>query len=402
MPDVVIVATARSPIGRAHKGSLVGTRADNLAATTAQAALAKVPDLDPAALEDLYLGASQHAGEQSQNLGRRVSVLLGRDELPAATVNRACASSIQTTRMAFHAIRAGEGDAFLSVGVECVSRYPQPPTDTDNPLFAAAQERTGERAQGTSSEWTDPRDTGTLPDYYIPMGQTAENVADLCDVSREDQDAFALRSQQRYAAALAAGFYERQITPVQLPDGSWLSRDESPRATTTAEGLAALAPVFRPDGTVTAGNSCPLNDGAAALVVVRDELAAELDVPVKARILGTAVSGLSPEIMGLGPVAATQRVLSRCGLGLGDVDLLEINEAFAAQVVASSRALDLDEDKLNVNGGAIALGHPFGMTGARLIGTAMQALAERDEELALVTLCVGMGQGMALVLQRVA
>ena len=402
MPDAVIVAAARSPIGRAYKGALTETRADDLAATIARAALDKVPGLDPGALEDLYLGAAHHTGEQSQGLGRRVAVLLGRDDVPAATVNRACASSIQTTRMAFHGIRAGEGDAFLSVGVECVSRLPGVSKDTDNPAFAEASERTNDRVRGDATRWVDPRDAGGLPDYYIPMGQTAENVADLCGVSRADQDAFALRSQQRYATALAAGFHSTQITPVVLPDGSVMTHDESPRPTTSAEGLAALAPVFRPGGSVTAGNSCPLNDGAAALVVVRDELAADLDVPVKARIVGTAVSGLSPEIMGLGPVDATRRVLARCQLSLDDIDIVEINEAFAAQVVASTRALGLDEDKLNVNGGAIALGHPFGMTGARLIGSAMQTLADRDQELALVSLCVGMGQGMALVLQRIA
>jgi acetyl-CoA C-acetyltransferase len=329
-------------------------------------------------------------------------VLMGRDDLPATTVNRACASSIQTTRMAFHAIRSGEGEAFLSIGAESVSRYRAAPEGTEHPAFGEAQVRTARRAEGAGGVWQDPRADDELPDYYIPMGQTAENVAEICGITRQDQDEFALSSQAKYAAAAEAGFHARAITAVQLPDGSWADCDDSPRPGTTLERLAELPPVFRPDGSVTAGNSCPLNDGAAALVVVSDQIAATVDVPVKARIVGTAVSALSPEVMGLGPVDATRRVLVRCGLSVDDIDLFEINEAFAAQVLASARALSLDPDKLNVNGGAIAMGHPFGMTGARLIGSAMQTLHERDQELALVTLCVGMGQGMALVLQRVS
>jgi acetyl-CoA C-acetyltransferase len=401
MPDAIVVAAARTPVGRAHKGSLVDVRADDLAVTAVRGALAKVPDLAPELIEDLYLGASSHTGEQSQNLGRRVSVLLGRDDLPAVTVNRACASSIQTTRMAFHAIRAGEGEAFLSVGAESVSRYRPAPTDTDHPDFAAAGRRTARRAEGGRGKWRDPRETGEVPDYYIPMGQTAENVVERCGVSRADQDAWALRSQQRYAVADEAGFHAGLIAPVDLADGTRVDRDDSPRPGTTLDGLAQLRPVFRPDGTVTAGNSCPLNDGAAALVVVSDALAATLNAPVKARVVGTAVSGLSPEIMGLGPVEATERVLARCGLTTSDLDVIEINEAFACQVIASHRALGLPEDRINIKGGAIALGHPFGMTGARLIGQAMQILHDTDGELALATLCVGMGQGMAIVLQRV-
>ncbi|MET0734554.1 MAG: acetyl-CoA C-acetyltransferase [Microbacterium sp.] len=401
MQDAIIVAAARSPIGRARKGSLVDVRADDLAATVTRAALDRVPELDPSTIEDLYLGASQHAGEQSQNLGRRVAVLIGRDDLPAVSVNRACASSLQTTRMAFHAIRSGEGKAFLSVGAEAVSRYPTPPGDTDNPRFRDAQARTAARAAGIQPPWEDPRERGELPDYYIPMGQTAENVADLFGISRADQDAFALRSQQRFRDAAERGFHARQIIPIDLPDGRVFDTDESPRPDTTAEGLASLSPVFRAHGTVTAGNSCPLNDGAAALVVVSGDLAAGIPSPFKVRVVASAATGLSPEIMGLGPVEATRRVLDRAGLTLDDIDLIEMNEAFASQVLASARELGIDEDRLNVNGGAIAVGHPFGMTGARLIGAAAQALQERDEELALVTLCVGMGQGMALVLQRV-
>ena len=402
MTDAVIVSAARSPIGRAHKGRLATVRADDLATTVAQASLSKVPDLDPLLVEDLYLGTWNHTGEQSQGLGRRVAVRLGRDDLPAATVNRACASSVQTTRMAFHAIRSGEGEAFLSVGVESVSRYPSPTPDTDNVAFTSAQERTERRSRGGHPPWVDPRESGDLPDFYIAMGQTAENVADLHQVSRQDQDAWAFRSQQRAACAEAQGFFDRQIVPIPLPDGSLFAKDESPRPQSTPQGLAELQPVFRPDGSVTAGNSCPLNDGAAALVVTSDRVAATLDVPGKVRILATAASALSPELMGLGPVESTRRALDRARLTIDDIDIIELNEAFASQVLASVRELGADESKVNVNGGAIALGHPFGMTGARLIGTAAQALAERDQQLALVTLCVGMGQGMAVILERIS
>lgn len=401
MNDAIIVAAARSPIARAYKGSLVDVRADDLAAHIASAAMDKVPDLDPSLVEDLYLGAAFHTGEQHQNLGRRVAVLMGRDDLASATVNRACASSLQSTRMAFHAIRSGEGLAFLSVGVECVSRFPQATSLTDNPRFAAAAERTRVRAQQDHSPWVDPRSFGALPDFYIPMGQTAENVADMYGISRADQDAWALRSQQNYSRAAERGYHARQITPVERPDGTVFSLDESPRPQTTAAALASLAPVFRDAGSVTAGNSCPLNDGAAALVVVSSSVAKDIQSPAKVRIRSSAVSGLSPEIMGLGPVEASRRALSRAGVTVADIDIVELNEAFAAQVVASIRELRIDPDRVNVNGGALALGHPFGMTGARLLGNAAQILADRDEQLALVTLCVGMGQGMAIVLERV-
>lgn len=400
MTDAVIVAAARSPIGRARKGRLGQVRPDDLAATVVRAMLDSIAGLPLAEVDDLFLGASQHTGEQSQNLGRRVAVLLGADSLPATTVNRACASSLQTTQMAFHAIRAGEGDAFLSVGVESVSRYRTPPPDTDNPVFAAAQQRTRRRAEAEQPPWSDPRQLGDFPDYYVPMGQTAENVAEMCGVTRAEQDAFALGSQRKYAAAMQRGVFARQIVPITLPDGSTVAEDESPRPGTTMAALAALEPVFRPGGTVTAGNSCPLNDGAAALLVVRDEIARELQAPITARIVATGVSAMSPEIMGLGPIEASERALKRCGMTIGDVDLVEVNEAFAAQVVPVVRALGADEDRVNVHGGAIALGHPFGMTGARLIGGAIHALAERDGERALVTLCVGMGQGMAVILER--
>ncbi|WP_214366931.1 acetyl-CoA C-acetyltransferase [Pseudonocardia sp. H11422] len=402
MVEAVIVAATRSAVGRAHKGALAAMRADDLAATVAHAALDQVPALGAEALDDLYLGVSNQTGEQAQNLGRRVAVLLGADTLPAATVSRACSSSVQTARMAFHAIKAGEGDAFLSVGVECVSRYTQMPTPaTDNPLFAVARERSAVRAAGGGDEaWIDPRRAGGLPDFYLAMGQSAENVAALCGVSRREQDEFALGSQDRYAAALAAGVPDREITPVTLPDGTVFAADESPRPATTAEGLAGLAPVFRPNGTVTAGNCCPLNDGAAAVVITSDVRAAELGLRPRARIVATGVSGLSPEIMGLGPVEASRRALARAGMSISDVDLVEINEAFAAQVIPCYRELGVDPERLNVHGGAIALGHPFGMTGARIMTTLLTALEERDAEVGLVTMCVGSGQGMALVLER--
>ena len=398
MADAVVVAAARTPIGRAHKGRLAQVRSDDLAVVAARAALAQAPDLP--GLDDLYLGASQHTGEQAQNLARRVAVLLGMDDLPGATVNRGCASSIQTTRMAFHAIRAGEGRAFLSVGVESVSRYRAATPDTDHPAFAEAGHRTRARATGTLEDWSDPRVSGELPDYYIPMGQTAENVATLRGISREAQDELAYLSQQRYAKALADGFFARQITPVELPGGSVVDEDESPRPGTTIEKLAELPPVFRPNGTVTAGNSCPLNDGAAAVLVVEQSLSRTVDGH-KARIVSTGVSALSPEVMGLGPVEASRSALWRADMTIDDIDLVEMNEAFAAQLLPSCRDLQIDLDRLNVNGGAIAMGHPFGMTGARLIGSAVQAMGERDLETALVTLCVGMGQGMAIVLERV-
>ncbi|MHA6794497.1 acetyl-CoA C-acetyltransferase [Pseudonocardia bannensis] len=401
MVEAVIVAATRTAVGRARKGALAAMRADDLAATVARAALDQARGLDADELDDLYLGVSNQTGEQAQNLGRRVAVLLGADTLPAATVSRACSSSVQTARMAFHAIKAGEGDAFLSVGVECVSRYTQMPTPaTDNPLFAAARERSAVRAAGGDGAWTDPRRTGGLPDFYLAMGQTAENVAALCGVSRREQDEFALRSQERYAAALAAGVPDREITPVTLPDGTVFAADESPRPATTAEGLAALAPVFRPNGTVTAGNCCPLNDGAAAVVITSDVRAAELGLAPRARIVATGVSGLSPEIMGLGPVEASRRALARARMSISDVDLVEINEAFAAQVIPCQRELGVDPERLNVHGGAIALGHPFGMTGARIMTTLLTALETRDAQVGLVTMCVGSGQGMALVLER--
>lgn len=405
MPEAVIVSTARSPIGRAHKGSLRNVRPDDLAAQMVQAALAKIPEVDAADIEDLMLGCAQPGGESGHNLARAVAVLTGMDTVPGTTVNRYCSSSLQTTRMAMHAIRAGEGDVFISAGVETVSRYFKGVTDglpdTENPLFAAAQQRTEDR--GTApSPWTDPREVGELPNLYISMGQTAENVAEIMGVSREDQDAWGVRSHQRAERAADAGFWERDITPLALADGTVVATDDGPRRGATLEAVAALQPVFRPGGTVTPGNCCPLNDGAAALVVMSDVKAAEFGIAPLARIVSSGVSGLSPEIMGLGPVEASRQALSRAGMTMNDIDLVEINEAFAAQVLASARELGIDEDRLNVNGGAIALGHPFGMTGARITSTLLNALKDSDGQLGLVTMCVGGGQGMAMVLERLS
>ncbi|MEV6362616.1 acetyl-CoA C-acetyltransferase [Nocardia asteroides] len=407
MTEAVIVATARSPIGRAGKGSLISLRPDDLAAQVIAAALAQVPGLDPNTVDDLYLGAWEHTGEQAENIARRVAVQLGLDAVPAVTVNRACASSVQTTRMAVNAIKAGDGEVFISGGVECVSRYPQQngvgagDLAFQNALFADAQARTARLAE-TNETWTDPRADGALPDVYITMGQTAENVATHRGISRAEQDEFAARSQQLAEKAIADGFFAREITPVTLPDGTVVATDDGPRAGTTVEGLSGLRTVFRADGTVTAGNACPLNDGAAALVVMSDTKARELGLIPLARVVSTAVSGLSPEIMGLGPVEASRRALAKAGLSIGDIDLAEINEAFAAQVIPSYRDLGIDLDKLNVNGGGIALGHPFGATGARITTTLLHSLAERDLQFGLETMCIGGGQGMAIIFERLS
>ncbi|WOF22849.1 acetyl-CoA C-acetyltransferase [Microbacterium betulae] len=405
MPEAVIVAAARSPIGRAGKGSLRDVRPDDLAVQILEAALAQVPQLDPRDIEDLFLGCGSPAGSSGYNLARVVAVLAGLDRLPGTTVNRYCASSVQTTRMALHAIRAGEGDVFVSAGVETVSQYAAGRSDggpgTKNPRFERAETRSGEVAAGRRP-WTDPRHDGELPDVYLQMGQTAENVARLTGVSREEQDAFAVRSQNRAEAAVADGFWSREITPVTLPDGTVVSRDDGPRAGVTLERVAALEPVFRPDGTVTAANCCGVNDGAAALVVMSDVKARRLGITPLARVVSTGVSALSPETMGLGPVEASRRALALAGLTIDDIDLVEINEAFAAQVIPSARELGIDEDRLNVHGGAIAVGHPFGMTGARITTTLLNSLRHDDGQFGLETMCVAGGQGMALVLERLS
>ncbi|MFD7003672.1 acetyl-CoA C-acetyltransferase [Streptomyces mirabilis] len=405
MSEAVIVAMARSPIGRARKGSLVDMRADDLVAQMVKAALEKVPSLDPAEIEDLILGCGMPGGEQGFNMARNVAVQLGYDSLPGTTITRYCSSSLQTTRMAFHAIKAGEGDVFISAGVEAVSRFTKGNSDTlpdtHNPVFAAAEARTQDFVGG-GHKWSDPRLSGALPDAYIAMGQTAENVAQISGVSREEQDRWAVRSQNRAEAAIKAGFFEREIAPVTLPNGSVVSKDDSPRAGTTYEAVSGLNPVFRPDGTVTAGNACPLNDGAAALVIMSEVKAKNLGLKPLARIVATGVSALSPEIMGLGPVGATRNALINAGMSVADIDLFEINEAFASQVLASARELEIDEDRLNVSGGAIALGHPFGMTGARITATLINNLQTSGKGLGLETMCVGGGQGMAMILERIS
>ena len=405
MPEAVIVATARSPIGRAAKGTMTGFRPDDLAATIVQAALDKVPQLDPSTLDDLMLGCGLPGGEQGFNMARVVAVMLGHDELPGTTVTRYCASSLQTIRMAFHAIKAGEGHAFVAAGVETVSRYAKGNSDawpdTRNPVFAAAEERSVKAAQG-GVEWHDPRADGEVPDIYVAMGQTAENLAQAKGITREQMDEFGVRSQNLAEKAIADGFWEREITPVTAPDGTVINKDDGPRPGVTMAGVAGLKPVFRPDGRVTAGNCCPLNDGAAAVVVMSDARARELGITPLARIVATGVSALSPEIMGLGPVGASNQALARAGMSIGDIDLVEINEAFAAQVIPSYQDLGIDLDRLNVNGGAIAVGHPFSMTGARIATTLVNSLQWHDKTLGLETMCVGGGQGMAMILERVS
>ena len=406
MPEAVVVATARSPIGRAFKGSLTSIRPDDLAAQMITAALDKVPQLNPEDIDDLLLGCGLPGGEQGFNMARVVAVLLGHDQLPGTTVTRYCSSSLQTTRMAFHAIKAGEADVLISAGVECVSRFVKGSSDswpdTHNAAFADAEGRTQRATEGGAGTWHDPRADGNIPDVYIAMGETAENVAGLRGITRAEQDEFGVRSQNLAEKAIANGFWPREITPATLPDGSTVSADDGPRPGTTLEKLAALKPSFRPDGTVTAGNCCALNDGAAAVIIMSDTKAAELGITPLGRIVSTAVSALSPEIMGLGPVAASRRALSLAGMAISDIDLVEINEAFAAQVIPSYRELGIDLDKLNVNGGAIAVGHPFGMTGARITTTLLNSLQFHDKTVGLETMCVGGGQGMAMVIERLS
>jgi acetyl-CoA C-acetyltransferase len=385
MTDAVIVAYGRSPVGRARKGSLVDVRPDDLAAHVVTKVLEKVPELEPSQIEDLICGCGLPGGEQGHNIGRVVSIL-ARLDVPGVTVNRYCSSSLMTTRMAAHAIEAGEGDVFLSVGVECVSRYgsgyPDPP-DTYNQRLMP----------GNAEEY---------PDIYIAMGQTAENVAVREKIGREEMDKFALQSQQRAVRSQDDGFFEREIIPVPLPNGQTFTKDDGPRRSTSLEALAALEPAFRPGGTVTAGNSCPLNDGAAAVVVMSDRKAKELGLKPIARIVSTGLSSLEPEFMGLGPIDASKQALKRAKMTINDIDIVEINEAFAAQVIPSARGIGVDpfSDKLNPHGGAIALGHPFGMTGARILSTLLNGLKTENKTYGLETMCVGGGQGMAMIVER--
>jgi len=400
MSEAVIVATARSPIGRANKGTLTSIRPDDMAAQIVRALLAKVPSVKASDVEDLIMGIGQPAGEGGFNVGRMVAILAGLGDVPGVTVNRYCSSSLQTIRMAAHAIKAGEGDCFISAGVETVSRYFAGASDTaPNPIFDGPGVRTKLRAEGAQPSWT-PQEG--LPDAYIAMGQTAENVREFEGVSRADMDEFAKRSQDLASANVANGWFEEEISPITLVDGTVVSKDDCPRAGTTLEGLAALKPAFRPDGQITAGNACPLNDGAAGVLVMSADKAKSLGLTPLARIVASGVSALNPEIMGLGPVDAVRQTLKRAGMTIADIDLVEINEAFAAQVLPSARHLDIPFDKLNVNGGAIALGHPFGMTGARIMTTLIHGLQRADKTFGLETMCVGGGQGMAMIVERLS
>jgi acetyl-CoA C-acetyltransferase len=399
MPHAVIVAAGRTPIGRANKGSLVDCRPDDLTALVVKAVLAQVPQLDPTTVEDLIVGCGQPAGESGYNIARVAGLLAGLPDVPGVTVNRYCSSSLQTIRMAAHAIRAGEGDVFIAAGVETVSRYRFGASDTGphNESFADAEARTAARAPAVTDPWTPP---AGLPDVYIAMGQTAENVAEFEKVTRQEMDEFALLSQTRAVESQANGFFEREIVPVTTPDGTVVTKDDGPRPNTTLEGLALLKPVFREGGTVTAGNACPLNDGAAAVIVMSETRAAELGITPLARIVASGVSALNPEIMGLGPVDACRQTLARAGMRIDDIDLVEINEAFAAQVIPSAKHLGISWDKLNVRGGAIALGHPFGQTGARIMTTLLNALEDTGKTFGLESMCVGGGQGMAMIVER--
>jgi acetyl-CoA C-acetyltransferase len=402
MPEAVIVATARSPIGRAFKGSLTGIRADDLAAQMVKALMAKVPQLPAGDVEDLMMGCGQPAGEQGHNVARVVALLAGIEQVPGVTVNRYCSSSLQTIRMAAHAIKAGEGDVFIAAGLECVSRYGAGASDTPNslnPLFDDARARSADRSLGGHDPWAPPQG---LPDIYIAMGQTAENVREVEGVTRAEMDEFAARSQQLAVANIENGFFGREIDPVTLPDGTVVSRDDGPRAGTTVEGLSQLKPAFRPDGEITAGNACPLNDGAAAVLVMSDTKAKALGLTPLARVVSSGVSALNPEIMGMGPVEASRQALSRAGLTIDQISLVEINEAFAAQVIPSAKHLGIPLERLNAHGGAIALGHPFGMTGARIVTTLINGLQTEDGQYGLETMCVGGGQGMAMIVERLS
>ena len=400
MPEAVIVATARSPIGRAMKGSLKDIRPDDLSAQVLTDLMSKVPAVTPDHIDDLLMGCGQPAGESGHNIGRATAVLLGWNQVPGVTVNRYCSSSLMTIRMAAHAIKAGEGDCFVAAGVETVSRYVHGMADgPHNPTFEEAEARTAKMAEGNEADWA-PHDG--LPDLYIAMGQTAENVAEYKQVSREAQDEFAARSQNLAEASLDSGYWEAEITPITLPDGTVVKDDDGIRRGTTAEKLSGLNPVFRPGGTVTAGNACPLNDGAAGVIVMSDTLAKELGLTPLARIVSSGVSGLNPEIMGLGPVEAIKQALGRAKMGIDDIDLVEINEAFAAQVLPSADELGIPMEKLNVHGGSIALGHPFGMTGARIMTTLIHNLQTEDKTFGVESMCVGGGQGMAMVIERLS
>ena len=388
MSEAVIVETVRTPIGRAGKGSLADVRPDDLLAFALRTLLEKVPEVDPAEIVDVMIGCGFPQEKQGMNLARRAVLLAGLpDTVPGTTVNRFCASSLQTIRMAFHAIRAGEGDVYIAGGVESISQVSGYPKDSEelHPLLMG-------------------HENGAITNVYIPMGLTAENVAERWNVSREDMDRFAQRSQERAVAAQGNGFFERELTPYSKEDGTVVAADDGPRASSTYEKLSQLEPVFVEGGKVTAGNACPLNDGAAAVLVMSEERARELGLRPRARIVASAVTGVDPEIMGVGPIEAVREVLKRAGMTIDDVDIVELNEAFAAQVLPVARELGIDPfgEKLNPNGGAIALGHPYGMTGARIMSTLLNDLETRDETIGIETMCVGGGQGMAMVVERLA
>jgi acetyl-CoA C-acetyltransferase len=386
MSEAVIVETVRTPIGRAGKGSLADVRPDDLLAFAIRTLTEKVPEVDAAEVVDVMVGCGFPQEKQGMNLARRAALLAGLpDTVPGTTVNRFCASSLQTIRMAFHAIRAGEGDVYIAAGVESISQVSGYPKDSEelHPLLTG-------------------HENGAITNVYIPMGLTAENVAERWDVSREDMDRYAQRSQERAVAAQESGFFDRELTPYTKEDGTVVGADDGPRASSTLEKLAALEPVFLPGGKVTAGNACPLNDGAAAVLVMSQERARELGLKPRARIVASSVTGVDPEIMGVGPIDAVRAVLARAGLTIDDVDVVELNEAFAAQVLPVARELGIDPfgEKLNPHGGAIALGHPYGMTGARIMGTLLNDLETRDETIGVETMCVGGGQGMAMVVEH--
>ncbi len=399
MPEAVIVATARTPIGRANKGSLVDARPDDMSAFILADVMGKA-GVEAADVEDVIWGIGQPGGEGGYNIARVISAMQGL-EIPGVTVNRYCSSSLQTIRMAAHAIKAGEGDCFVAGGVEAVSRYAYGAADTGphNEIFAAAEERTAARSAEGAEPWT-PLDG--VPDIYIAMGQTAENVVQTTGISRARQDEWGVSSQNRAEAARDRGFFDREITPYTLPDGTVVSKDDGIRAGTTIEKVSTLNPVFRPDGTVTAGNACPLNDGASAVVVMSDTLAKAMGIDPIARIISSGVSALNPEIMGLGPIDACRQAMSRAGMSIDDIDQVEINEAFAVQVIGSADELGIDFDKLNPNGGAIALGHPFGMTGSRIMTTLLNGLEDSGGTIGMESMCVGGGQGMAMIVERLS
>ena len=406
MPEAVIVSTARTPIGRAMKGSLKNERPDDLTAFIVDTALNQVPELDRQSVEDLILGCGQPAGESGFNIARIAAIQAGMPDVPGVTINRYCSSSLQAIRMASHAIKAGEGDVFVAAGVETVSRFLNGMADVGkakNDKYADAEARTAARQAGDQGDWAPAEG---LPDVYIAMGETAENVAEHEGVTREEMDTYAALSQQRATESLENGFWEHEITPVETTDDEGntvtVTSDDGIRAGTTAEGLGKLKPAFRPTGRVTAGNACPLNDGAAATVVMSDTRAAELGITPLARVVASGVTGISPEIMGLGPIEASRQALARAGMTIDDIDLVEINEAFAAQVIPSAKHLGISWDKLNVNGGAIAVGHPFGMTGARIMTTLIHGLQDADKTFGLETMCVGGGQGMAMIVERLS